>query len=285
LRKSAEVAREDAGYSIPDTGFWILNIGNLAGTDFFNTLKCSRIELLGDIEIGNIFVDLYKPVRKQPKTTVMKRILLCCVLALFVQLSVSAQKSSVGFSGGLSFSNMSTLDNGSKVNGNYRTGCVFGLVVQTPINKMIDFFPGVYYVQKGMNQTPDIINNPNREISYAMRYTEFNLNFVAHTNKQKINVFGGFGPSIGLNLPSKKIVNDNGAKSTTELTFGKNGTEDFRGFDWGANVIVGLRHSCGVFLAFNYNQGFYNINGDQSASRIRNNYIGIHLGFMVKNKK
>jgi hypothetical protein len=54
----------------------------------------------------------------------------------------------------------------------------------------------------------------------------------------------------------------------------------------GPNFVVGLRHSCGAFLAFNYSQGLNNIVSDagNSSDKIRNNYIGVQIGIIVKNK-
>src|SRR5215510_2864479 len=107
----------------------------------------------------------------------MKKILLFCIIAFCFHITVSAQKSRVGFSGGASFSNMNSQTDGQKTTGDSRPGIMFGLIVETPINKLLSFQPGVYYVQKGMNFKPSQ-NPPGKEISIALRYVEFNMNFL-----------------------------------------------------------------------------------------------------------
>jgi hypothetical protein len=214
----------------------------------------------------------------------MKKIFLFCTIIICLQTAAVAQKSRVGLSAGVSYSNMNSKIDDKKVTGDTRAGFVFGLVTETPINSLISFHPGIYYVQKGRDEKIDI-NNPNTKVSYALRYAELNLNFVANTHGQKINLFAGAGPSLDLNMPSKKVTDVSGTKSTVELTFGNTGIEDFRGFDWGVNFLAGARLTKGAFLAINYNQGFHNISSNPTkTNKIRNNYIGVQLGFLVNNK-
>jgi hypothetical protein len=216
----------------------------------------------------------------------MKKIILSGIIIICLQVPGVAQKAMVGVSGGMSFANMNASIGGQKVTGNARPGAMFGLLIDVPVKGPVNFMPGIYYVHKGQDDKQDI-NDPNTKTAIALRYAEVQFNFVYNTRGQKLNVFGGVGPYIAMALPSKRVTKVGGGEKTyTELTFGNTGVEDYQGFDFGANFVAGLRHSCGVFLAFNYSQGLNNIVSDpnDNSDKIRNNYIGVQIGIIIKNK-
>lgn len=70
-----------------------------------------------------------------------------------------------------------------------------------------------------------------------------------------------------------------------DIKFGS-GDDEFKPFNVGGNVIVGLQFAGGLFIAANYNMGFTNIsNVDNSDNSFKTRYAGLRVGFMFGGKK
>lgn len=214
----------------------------------------------------------------------MKKVLfLFITAACLFQLNAIAQKAQVGLAGGVSLSNMYGRLDGLDTRGEARGGFTTGLLVDAPIGKTnISFQPGIHYVQKGSYTTKtEILKEAD-----ALRYIDLVLNFVHHIgNKNKTRLFLGLGPQLGFNLPSKKVKIEDGERSEVRsISFGETIAEDYRGIDYGANLLMGLRFKNGMFFAVNYTLGLRNLvpipAGDD---KLRNGSIGFRLGYFFSN--
>lgn len=224
----------------------------------------------------------------------MKKIV-ALMLAASIGLSVSAQntKARVGISGGLSISNMYGRANSAAARYTYdsRTGFAAGMFLEMPLGKSKFIFqPGVHYVQKGTTT-----ENVKERTSYvALRYAEMSLNILYSASGKKLNLFGGLGPTVAANVPSKSVIETkpDGTKTATSVVFGKEIPASYKGIDFGINGVVGVKNKKGISLSVNYTLGIRNLVPDNPAivgytgansGSIRNASLGIRLGYLFNN--
>jgi hypothetical protein len=204
------------------------------------------------------------------------------VSVVCLQLPGLAQKSKVGFTAGISVSNMVDTFRVSQKSGSNLTGYTVGLVVEVPLGKSrFNFQPGLHFMQKGKV----LEETDTKKTSVALRYADVDLNFVYTTKGTKVKYFVGAGPSVGLNLPSKKVTILGKIKSEDNITFGNTGVENYKGIDYGVNFIGGFNLGCGFYTAASYTLGIRNIVSDKnSTNSIRNSCFALRFGYFFKNK-
>src|SRR5690242_9030103 len=131
----------------------------------------------------------------------MKKALILIIAGLcLIQIKGLSQKTQVGLTGGATNSNINGRMNGGDTHNDGRWGFTVGMIVDAPIGKTLwSFQPGVHYVQKGTFTS----KSNNSSVADALRYAEFQLNFVHYTKSAKTKLYFGLGPAIALNLPSK----------------------------------------------------------------------------------
>ena len=215
----------------------------------------------------------------------MKKMFFILIVPVFcLQMTALSQKTRVGVAGGMTIANMNGTVDGVKLNDDSQTGISLGMFVDAPIASHFSVQPGIYYVQKGRSYH-EIVASTKQKTTIALRYAEIPVNFLYNTNSTTGNFFVGLGPYFGLHLPSKKVAEVAGKKTSSDLIFGNTGSENFQGIDYGANFLAGYRLTGGLFLSVNYSKGFCNIvPGSSGDNKIKNHYIGIQLGILVNNK-
>jgi len=218
-----------------------------------------------------------------------KLFLLLIVTVLCLHLTGFAQKSRVGITAGVTNSTLND-DIVGNDNGKSRTGFTAGLIMETPIGKSkFSFQPGVHYVQKG-EITEETLNT--REY-VALRYSEFQFNFLYNFKGTNGGLFLGAGPALAFNLPSKFVSEsgistpkkDDDSKTEQSINFGDDEvSSDARGFDYGANILAGYRHKKGFLLSFNYTFGLRNLVPGGNDPSIKNACFSARLGYLFNNK-
>ncbi len=214
----------------------------------------------------------------------MKRSLVLLLVAVFyLSLPGFSQKPKVGLEVGATMSNIVGKIDGSETRFDSRGGYMVGLLVDLPIAKTrFTFRPEVGYVQKGT-----LLSKTKEEKNYwAIRYAEFQFNFLYHTKGAKnLSIFGGIGPSISFNLPSKTVVDNGDQKVADNLIMDKESPAVLRGIDYGVSGIAGLQYKGTYFLAFNYNHGIRNlVPGEDPVDELRTSCFAIKLGVLLNNK-
>ena len=207
-------------------------------------------------------------------------ILIIAGICLF-QLKGLSQKSVVGITGGVGVSNIYGHIGGNDTRGDSRAGFTLGMVLDAPIGKTLwSFQPGLHYVQKGDYES----KTSSTKVAAALRYAEFDLNFV-HYTKGATRFYFGIGPYVGLNLPSKMVTITDASRIETSISFGKEGADKFRGVDFGANGIIGMRFKSNITFAINYAFGIRNLipQPEGNDDVLRNGYLGFRLGYFFKN--
>jgi hypothetical protein len=211
-----------------------------------------------------------------------KTIFLLIIFSLALSVAGFSQKSRVGLSGGVTISNMNSRVNGTKQTENSLTGFMASMLIETPLATHISFQPHLAYVRKGMRVNQSV-PNPSSDTTIQLRYFDIPLNVLFTTGKKMTFYIGG-GPCFSFGLPSRRVVETGGIKVGSELTFGSEPSNNYKGFDFGVNGLVGIRLSKGFFLSVNYTQGFRNLMPvEMGDDRIRNNYAGIQLGYLFSN--
>lgn len=208
------------------------------------------------------------------------------LLAIITCFSVNAQtnKAKVGLVAGATISNMNGNIGGNDVDYKSYFGYTFGMVVDAPFKKgNFSFQPGLHYTQKGA-KTFDV---KNQEDFVALRYADLSLNLVYNTHGDKGgNFYFGAGPQLGANLPSKKVTVFLPSETETEtnIAFGNEVSSDFRGIDWGGNIIAGYTLKCGATFSINYNFGLRNLIPEARNPKddLKNSQIGFRVGYFFK---
>ncbi len=211
----------------------------------------------------------------------MKKALILIIAGICsFQINGFSQKTQVGLTGGITSSNIYGNKNGLDQRGDSRTGMTLGMFVDAPIGKTRwAFQPSLNYMQKGKN---DQIN-PDTKNATALRYAELDLNFV-HYTKGANKLFFGAGPYLALNLPSKTVLITPGNRIETTLLLGKDPSNTYKGADYGANGIIGVRMKCGFVLTANYSLGLRNMIPKPSGDDVlRNGTLGFRIGYIFKN--
>lgn len=206
----------------------------------------------------------------------------CCF-----QLSGLAQKSRVGFSltGGLA-SQRGTVD-GVKEKGLYTPGFGVGFFVDAPIkNSKFSFQPAIQYIQKGKVQQ-ELLGLLQPKISVELRYAEMLFNFMYNTGGSAGGFFIGAGPTLSFNLPSKQVTEtSDGTKTVSDVSFGNEVANAYRGIDYGANLVMGYRLKGGFFVSANGTLGLRNLIPANSLATgdIKNTNFGVNFGWLINNK-
>lgn len=215
-----------------------------------------------------------------PKTTVMKKIIFLLATSVLGFQVAGISQTRVGITGGVAVADM----HGSEAKGgSSRAGFMTGFVVETPIGKVINFRPSVSYVQKGKT-LPHPQGTLVDKYYIALRYTEFNADFLYYVGGNKGGFFLGAGPSIAFNLPSKRVSITDDVRTNSIVQFGSDAGSDLRGTDWGANFTTGWRTNSGFLISANYNKGFRNLVPEGNTGELKNSYFGIQLGVFLNNK-
>lgn len=214
-----------------------------------------------------------------------KSSLLLAAAILFFHVAANSQKTSAAAVGGVSLARLTGETGGLQNDYETNVGYTVGIMVETPITSRIAFFPGLHYVQKGTLQRPPEGTLITKSF-IETRYAEFNANFIYKAPGTKGNFFAGLGPSIVMNLPSKKGTVTEGDKTETDVLWGNTIEKDLAGIDYGINLLAGYRIACGFFIMANYNLGMRDLRPvDESGPRdVQSRYVGIQLGWLLHNK-
>lgn len=218
----------------------------------------------------------------------MKKVFFLFITAsCFLTPQAFSQNAQVGITGGVSVSNVYGRLNNLDNRGDARAGFTVGMVVETPIKKSnISFQPGIHYVQKGKftSKTVDVDN------ADALRYADLLLNFIAYTGKPGgTRLYFGLGPQLGFNLPSKKVqIEDGNRAELRSISFGNTAASDYRGIDYGANALIGVRFKKDLSFSVNYTLGLRNLIPQEMQAgdnMLRNGSLGFRFGYFFPNAK
>jgi Outer membrane protein beta-barrel domain len=208
----------------------------------------------------------------------MKKAIYISAFIMVFQITLSAQKTKVGFSGGIgggiALTNIKT-DNAT-IEENSNTGFTMGIIWDIPFEKSFSFQPSINYIRKGNHK--DLPTG--HESRLTINYFETLFNFLYHIG-EKGNLFIGAGPSAALAINGKETLTKSGNEEVKTVKFGNSEIDDLQKFDFGATVLAGYKFTKIISLSVSYNQGLsnlYPVKADNISTK--SNYIGIKLGFL-----
>lgn len=199
----------------------------------------------------------------------MKQITMLVALALFINGSVMAQKTRIGFQAGAVLSNQRITMEDISGKGDTRLGITLGLMLDNAIAENIAFQTGINFVSKGYKDKVDDYTE-----TISLSYLEVPLNFMYRQSEQK-GFFVGAGPSLAIGI-NGRWKND---EEKGDLKFGGDDA-DYTRMDVGANVIAGYLFEK-IQVAVNYNRGITNNipEGNDIDVKLRNHYFGVRIGY------
>jgi Outer membrane protein beta-barrel domain len=205
----------------------------------------------------------------------MKKIFFVLLTVIAVQVAFAQKgKAKVGITAGIAWSNLyDNVDGNEKTDA--RTGASVGLVLDAPINPCWTFQPAVQYIQKGAN----IIKSKDETKYIALRYAELQLNFLKTTRS---GIYAGIGPVLSFAMPSKTVTENSDGTSEKPLTFGNEPINNYRGLDYGANAVIGVKCKSGILVGLNYTLGLRNLTPAGAEPKQKTGSIGFKVGYLFK---
>jgi hypothetical protein len=209
----------------------------------------------------------------------MKKTLLFVVILTASLSSVFAQKARIGFSAGISLSNMDIKVDNESTSGTSKVGLQAGIVLDAPIGSHFAFQPELNFVQKG---TKDHDATSNIDSKLNVNYLELPLHIVYKTNQSPNHFFVGAGPTLAYAISGKASITSNGGTSSSDLKFGSSDTDDMKPFDFGVGFVAGFEVKSGIRFSANYTLGLSNLApGSNNNGTLKNRAFGFTLGYML----
>jgi len=209
----------------------------------------------------------------------MKKAIYILAFIFVSQFSVFAQKTKVGYSGGLgggiAITNFKTENATTDAQSN--TGLTMGIVWDVPLKSNFSFQPSINYIRKGNHE--DLYSG--YESRLTINYFETQFNFVYHVGENG-NLFFGAGPSAVLALNGKETLTKAGKEEVIIIKFGGHSTDDMQRYDFGATGLAGYKFGKAMFLSVCYNKGFTNLNPLHGENdKVTSNYFAVKAGFLI----
>ncbi|MEO6229586.1 MAG: porin family protein [Ferruginibacter sp.] len=216
----------------------------------------------------------------------MKKIISTLFLCAAFQLILPAQHVSIGISAGAAISNYKTKDQDVSVSLTSRKGITAGIVANIVMSKFFSVQPALNFIQYGTSHETNY-NGITEKSKANVNCLELPLNFIANIPLTKGGFFIGAGPSVTLAFSGKnKYSNSTSGNLESKLKFGNKSDDDMKMLNIGANILGGYRFENGIFLSFNYNIGFTNLIPQPATGQsAKSHYIGLRLGYFLKNNK
>ncbi|NRT14642.1 hypothetical protein HNP99_000986 [Flavobacterium sp. 28A] len=182
-----------------------------------------------------------------------------------------AKPATIGFKGGVNFSNLYSNDNGVDDN-NVLTGFNAGLYAKLPITNSFAIQPEVYYTTKGAELTYDN--------AFISGKSKFKVNYVEVPVLAVINITENFnvhaGPYAAYMVSGKTSTNSSLFDSENELD-----TNDFKRFEAGIAAGVGVDFEL-LSFGVRYNYGLTKIGKENTiAQDAKNSVLNVYVGFAL----
>jgi hypothetical protein len=201
----------------------------------------------------------------------MKKTLQVLLISL---ISTPLFSQTFGIKGGFNFAKMFAIEDGEIYSDEIglKPGINFGPTVSFPINDMVSFESGLILNSKGYKITDtDYINKLN------IYYVDVPITAKVNYELDDFNVFGVFGPYLGLALAGKYKENYEGDKYTERIKIGPKKDDDLKPIDAGITLGAGIGIE-NVEFSLNFSLGLSNvINSDYV--KFKNRVLGLSIAY------
>ncbi|WP_020598819.1 porin family protein [Spirosoma panaciterrae] len=172
--------------------------------------------------------------------------------------------------------------NAYSTNGNAKIGFRAGIMLDAPVADRLSIQAQLVYSTKGTKLNEANTGLSATETTLAFNYLELPLQLTYGFSAGTGRVVVGAGPYVGYALNGKITDNAGGQTTSESLEFGS-GADQSKRLDVGLYLSAGYELASGPLLAIHYAPGLYNM-ANSSAGSIRNNTIGLSIGFLFGGK-
>ena len=210
----------------------------------------------------------------------MKKSLFITILILSI-CSVHAQ---FGVQVGASFYSGKATEDNISIKYDTKVGFTAGLIYNFPISSSFNFMPSLNFTQKGGKinisdfDSTELLNGKD---NLTLNYIELPLNFVYNVN----GFFIGAGPDLAYGISGKEKSTFDSQTENKKIHFGGSSDDDFKPFEFSANILAGYKLRNGLFITANYNPGISNIAPKNTNAKWHNNGFNIRVGYMFGGSK
>ena len=208
----------------------------------------------------------------------MKKILTVIAAAISMH-NCFAQDVSWGVSAGMSFASMRSEFEGEKDHSGFHPGITAGVFLDAGLSHNFSFMPALNFVQKGGQET-----DGDMKLTVTTNYLEVPLNFVFKSPGKGARLMIGAGPVLSYGIGGKAKIKDSDVSVSSKLKFGSGADDDYKPFEMGANLLLGVELENGISISGNYNLGLSNI-ANYDGGKEKTSYIGIRVGYLFKSIK
>ena len=215
------------------------------------------------------------------KNNIMKKIIQLALATALFHTSGYSQQPRLAFTGGATFSKYKVKLDNLTASSDRKAGFTLGLLVDAPIGKNFFLQPGINWTQKGSSNKESSGNITSKE-TITSNEIEVPVNLLYKFKR----FFIGSGFSLSSAMEGQAKYKINGETKKEDIDFGNNESDDIRQFDLGVNILVGYELPAGLFISINFTQGLRDLQpGDSNESKVKCNYFGIRVGYLIKGKK
>ena len=199
-------------------------------------------------------------------------------ITTYAQTTIKSTPAKIGVKGGLNLPAYKLINNGNTTDTKTTTNFHLTGFVDLSIKNNFYFQPGLSLQGKGAT----FVDNANFTITQNTLGLEVPLNFLGKINAGPGKLFIGAGPYVAANIAGKnKAANNNGDKTTSDLTFGNASTDDLKTIDLGLNFLGGYEFNTGFTIGGGYGYGFSNLRPEgNSDNKTANRVWSFSLGYI-----
>jgi len=208
----------------------------------------------------------------------MKKRMFFVIAALtLIASNVFSQKNGIGINAGVTFGSFRFKTTPATENPDMNVGFTGGFLVSAKIAKNVSLQPGLNFTQISGTSKENILGVSVKN-TLIVSNIELPVNFVYHT---KSGFVAGAGTSLAFAVAGKVKTEAAGNTAKENLKFGETSNDDFRSFNFGANVMAGYYTKKGLFATVNYNFGLSNLTPVKSTGTTKVSYLGIRIGYLL----
>jgi len=174
--------------------------------------------------------------------------------------------------------------NGDKLDNNIKTGFNVGVNAEVPLGSGSYLQPGVLYSQKGAKFNTDDYIAGNLKLSYI----EVPVNYIYKPILGTGRMLLGFGPYVGFGMGGKRTYKGNVPVKEAHVkftnSFDPNESEpQYRGIDYGANLLAGYEFSQNISFQINAQLGLAELTPKNfpaiGKTKSNNTGFGVSVGY------
>jgi len=196
----------------------------------------------------------------------MKKLIIFIAVAVLFTYSADSFAQTFGVRGGLNMSNMLSKSDAHTADLKAIVGFHIGGTAEFEITDMFSFETGLFLMTMGFKNEGELV-----DYKTNLLYLNIPITAKARYELDNFNLYGLFGPYIGLGLSGKYKADD----ESVDVKWGSGDSDDLKRFDFGWTIGAGIEYE--AFMAgLSYNLGLANI-----AAQTEGGYKAKNRAFLI----